>query len=132
MSETVDVCGPQHWTSLVSIVRRPSFSRLASAAETVSFAEPVIAPVHATGTDRPRRAIVAADSRDETVPSRAVAGVSISGGRIVDVGADGSGVAVVVEPCGGPIVDLERDGACPRRCRPRRSSGTRPCAGRRP
>ena len=72
-------------------MRRLSFSRLASALESVRVAEPVIAPVHATGTETGRFVLNVARVTpvDDTVPSRNEAGVSIIGGRIVEVGGDG-------------------------------------------
>ena len=84
LNVTVAVCGPQQRTSVVSIVELLSFSRLRIALETVSFAEPSIAPVHATGTFRPRRASVARQMRDVIVPRRNEAGVSIIAGSGAD------------------------------------------------
>src|SRR4051812_28803983 len=75
LSVTVAVCGPQQRTSVAFSVELESFRRLRSLRERVSFAEPVIAPVHGTGTFRPLLASVDADSFDRTLPSRYVAGV---------------------------------------------------------
>ncbi len=67
---------------------------------TVSFSEPSIAPVQATGTVRPRRANVARVIFELIVPSRNVAGKSIMAGMIVLTGVSGTVTGVSVEPTG--------------------------------
>jgi hypothetical protein len=66
---------------------------LRSRLDTVIFAVPFIAPVHRTGTRRPRRANVLRVTRELMLPSRKEAGVKLAGG-IGFSGVSGAGCGV--------------------------------------